>query len=100
MKDNISRKKYMEIWYFLQMFWKDGFFKKIVMEYDLSSIIWKDGIFFPENKILGRKWKMIFLKKYMEICFFLYMRTDVTKMMWRPSAKNKSKMIFPQKNTL
>ena len=33
MKDDLSRKKtYMEIRYFLQMFWKDGLFKKIALE--------------------------------------------------------------------
>ena len=51
MKDNLSWKKCMEVRYFLQMLWKDGLFKKIVLEYDLSCIIWKDGIFFPENMI-------------------------------------------------
>ena len=53
--------------------------------------------FFPENKILGRKWKMIFLKKYMEIWFFLYMRTDVTKINVMALCQKKSKMIFPPK---
>ena len=52
MKDDLCRKKYMEIWYFLQMFRKDGIFKKIVLEYDLSCLTWKDSIFFPENMIL------------------------------------------------
>ena len=28
MKDDLSQKKYTEIWYFLQTFWKDGLFKK------------------------------------------------------------------------
>ena len=28
MKDDLSQKKYTEIWYFLQMPWKDGLFKK------------------------------------------------------------------------
>ena len=52
MKDDLCRKKYMEIWYFLQMFWKDGLFKKIVLEYDLSCLTWKVSIFSPENMIL------------------------------------------------
>ena len=39
-------KKYMGIWYFLRMFWKDGLFKKIAPEHDLSCIFWKDSIFF------------------------------------------------------
>ena len=44
----IFLKKYKEIWYFLQMFWKDGLLKRIALEYDLSCIIWEDGIFFPK----------------------------------------------------
>ena len=28
MKNHLSQKNYMEIWYFFQMFWKDGLFKK------------------------------------------------------------------------
>ena len=44
----IFLKKYNEIWYFLQMFWKDGLLKRIALEYDLSCIIWEDGIFFPK----------------------------------------------------
>ena len=38
MKDDIFQKKYMEIWCFLQMFWKDGLSKKIALEYDLFVI--------------------------------------------------------------
>ena len=34
------------------MFCKDGFPKKIPLEYDLSCIIRKDDISFPENVIL------------------------------------------------
>ena len=30
---------------------KDGLSKKVALEYDLSCIIWKDGIVFPENII-------------------------------------------------
>ena len=41
------------------MFWKDGLSKKNALEYDISCIIWKDDILFPENMILffGRKMK-------------------------------------------
>ena len=38
---------------------------------------------------LGRKWEMTFLKKYMEIWYFLCTRTGVTNVVWRPSAKKK-----------
>ena len=49
---------------------KDGIYKKIVLEYDLSCIIWKDGTFFQGKYdvfSLDGKGKMIFLKKYMQI---------------------------------
>ena len=50
------------------MFRKDSLFEKIALKYDLSRIVWKDGIFFPrkhDSFPLGEKSKMIFLKKYM-----------------------------------
>ena len=31
------------------MFRKDGLFEKIALKYDLSRIVWKDGIFFPRK---------------------------------------------------
>ena len=43
-------KKYTEIWYFLQTFWKDGLSKKAAPVHDLY-IIWNNGIFFPVNMI-------------------------------------------------
>ena len=79
----IFLKKHMEIWSFLKMFWKDGLFKKIALEYDLSWIIWKDGISSPwKHDIFSfdENWKMIFLKKCMKIWYFLYIRIDVTNM--------------------
>ena len=45
-KDDLSQKKYLEIWYFLQVFWKDGLFRKLAPEHDLFCNIWKDGIYF------------------------------------------------------
>ena len=39
MKDDLSQKKYMETWYFLQMPRKDGLSKKIALKYDLSCLI-------------------------------------------------------------
>ena len=36
---------------------------------------------------LGRKWEMTFLKKYMEIWYFLCTRTGVTNVVSRPSGK-------------
>ena len=49
MKDDLSEKTYMEI-YFLQTFRKDGLFKKYALEYDLSCcVIWKDDISFSRK---------------------------------------------------
>ena len=76
MKDDLSQKNYMEIWYFFQMFWKDGLFEK-----DRAGIwsflyylgTWycfpKNMVFFPwmENEI-----QMTFLKKYTETWYFLF----------------------------
>ena len=63
---------------------------------------WKDSNFFPGKYDIfsfDGKWKMIFLKKYMEIWYFLYICINVTNMIL-PLYKKKSKMIFSRKNTL
>ena len=93
-ENEIFLEKYMEIWYFLQKFQKDGLLKKIALEYDPSCIIWKNG-FFSQKKhdifSLDGKLKMIFLKKYMEIWYFLYLRGGVTDAVLRlplPPKKN------------
>ena len=77
------------------------FSKRVALGHDLSSIIWKDGVFFRKHDIfsLDRKWEMIFLKKYMEIWYFLCTRTGVTNVVSRPSARKKSKMVLSRKNT-
>ena len=43
--------------------------KRAAPAHDLSCTIWKDGIFFPKEHdlfSLGRKWKTVLLRKYME----------------------------------
>ena len=58
-KDDLFQKKYLEIWYFLQMFWKDGLSKKFAPEHDLFCNIWKDGIsFFQKIWYFFFRWKM------------------------------------------
>ena len=47
---------------------------------------------------LGRKPEIIFLKKYMEIWYFLWIRTGVRKVVSGPSVKKKSKMVLSRKN--
>ena len=73
MKDDLSKTKYMEIWYILQMFWKDGLSKKLALECDLSYIMRKDGISFSRKYDIfftEGKWKMIFLKSAWKYDFF------------------------------
>ena len=92
----------MEIWYVLQMFWKDGLTKKVALKYDLFCIIWKDGIFFTrkyDTFSLDGKWKMIFLKKInwntiFSGCMYKCYKYDITLL------PKKSKTIFSRENTL
>ena len=52
----ILLKKYMEIWYILQMFWKNVLSKKIILKYDLSCNIRKGGISFSwKDDIFSRR---------------------------------------------
>ena len=46
MKDDLSQKEYMEVWYIFKMLWKDSLSKNIALEYYLSYITRKDGISF------------------------------------------------------
>ena len=50
MKDDLSQKIHGNM-IFSSNARKDGLAKKVTLEYDLSCIIWKDGIVFPENII-------------------------------------------------
>ena len=99
----ICLKKYLEILYFLQMFWNDALSKKIAVEYDLSCIIREDGFFFSRKYdffSMDEKWKMIFLKKYMEIWCFLYIRWRwyfFFPQPWNYLSVKKAKMIFSWK---
>ena len=55
----IFLKKYLEMWCFLQMFWKDGLSKKLTPEHNLFCNIWKDGIyFFLKIWYFFFRWKM------------------------------------------
>ena len=80
--------------------------KKIVLEYDRSYIIWKAEkmVFFSgkyDTFLLDRKWKMIFLKKYVDIWYFLYICMNVTNMILpfrqKKKKKKKSAMILSRK---
>ena len=94
-------KKYTEIWYFLQMFWKYGLFKGIPFGYDLSCIIWKDGIFFPKTWyfFLGRKVRGdLFQEIHGNMKFYVY-TYGCYKRAAVPLCQKKSKMILSHKNT-
>ena len=54
-------KKYLEILYFIQMFWKDGLPKKFAPEKDLFCNIWKDCVSFFQ-----KIWYFFFRRKMKE----------------------------------
>ena len=101
MKDDLSQKSTWKYDIFFKHSENTIFSKRAGPGHDLSSIIWKDGIFFRKHDIfsLGGKWEMIFLKNYMEIWYFLCTRTGVTNVAPGPSAKKKSKMVLSWTNT-
>ena len=76
---------------------KCSFQKKIALWYDLSCIIWKMFFFSGRYDIFfDGKWKMIFLKKYMEIWYFLYVCINVTNMIL-PFCKKNQRWSSPEK---
>ena len=101
MKDDLSQKNTQKYYIFFKPSEKMVFRKRAALGHDLSCIIWKDGIFPPKTCFfsLGRKGEMTFLKKYMEIWYFLYTQTGVTNVTPRPTVKKKSKMVLSRKNT-
>ena len=101
MKDNLSQKKYTEIWYFLQTFWKDGLFKKSCAGAWYFLYYLERWYFFPQKYdifFLNWKWEMIFLKKYMEIWYFLCLPTGVTNVAPCPLPPSKNqRWSYPTK---
>ena len=51
MKDDLSQKNTRKYDIFFKLSEKMVFSKRVAPGHDLSCIIWKDGIFFPENII-------------------------------------------------
>ena len=103
MQDDLSQKKYMEIWYFLQMSQKDGFSKKKNHSGIWSFLYYLERWYFfpPENMIFflwteNERWS--FSRNTWKYDIFVYMykcyKYDITLL------QKKSKMIFSQKNTL
>ena len=71
MKDDLSQKKYVEIWYIIQMFQEDGLSKKNALEYDLSYIMRKEGISFSHFFLQTENERWYFWKntwKYDVLC--------------------------------
>ena len=93
-------KKYMEIWYFIRMFRRDGLFKKIAPEYNLSCI-WKDGNFFLENMIFflwGENERRSFSRntwKYDIFCTYMW----ALQTWYYAPCQKQSKTIFSRKST-
>ena len=85
MKDELPKKN-TEICYILQIFWKKWFFKKFLLEYDLSSIIRKDGIFFTKIWYFFYGWDCIsirLLHRGLSANFAKFLRTPfLTKHLW------------------
>ena len=98
-KKRNKNKNFIEIWYLLQTFTKVGIFKKITMEYDLSSIIWKYDIFSPKT------WYFFFVLKIkddlsQEVHGNIILSVYMYKSYENDILPKKSKKIFDGKNTL
>ena len=77
------------------------FSKRAIAGHGLSYYL-KRWYFFPQKPDIfsvGTKWEMTLLKKYMEILYFLCIRTGVRNVVSHPPAKKKSKMVLSHKNT-
>ena len=102
MEDDLSQKKKIHgnMTFYSNVLKRWSFQKKLhwAMIY-LVLIAWQDVFFTRKHDIfsLDEKWNMIFLKKYMEIWYFLYIRVDVTNMILRPSAKRNQGWSSPTK---
>ena len=87
------------------MFWKHGLSKTIALEYDLSYIIKIDGISFSRKYDIfftDGKWKMILLKKHMEIWCFLYVGKGGISFSYKYEItllSKKQRWSFPEKYT-
>ena len=73
MKGDISQKKYTEIQYYLQMFWRDGLLKKRPRWGMTFVVLFEKVVFFSRQRSIfpwaENKREMIFFKKYTETCF-------------------------------
>ena len=96
----IFLKKYTERWSFLQMFRKDGLFRKDCAGIWSFLYYLKRWYFFPrkhDSFSLERKWETIFPKKYVGLRCVLFTRTGVTNVAPRPSVKKNQTWSYPAK---
>ena len=84
----IFLKKSMEMWYFLQMFWKDGLSKKIALNM-IFLVIW---YFFFRRKMKDD----LFQKMHGEIWYFRHICKNVTNMIL-PFYKKNQRWSSPKK---
>ena len=92
-------KKYLEIWYFFQIFWKYGCFKKASTEYDLFVISGKMP-FFPKKHgifFLRRKMKDDPSQEINRSVIFALFGVGATDVVLHPSAKNSQSRSSPTK---
>ena len=99
MEDDLSQKNTLKYDILFKRSEKMVFSKRAAQGHDLSCIIWKDSIFFPKTWYFfrGRKVRLTFLKKYMEIWYFLCTRAGVTNVAPRPSVKKIQRWSYPAK---
>ena len=85
------KKKYTEIWHFLQAFQKRP-------RWDMIFLVLSGKMVFFSRKhdifSLGRKWEITFLKKYIEIWYFLCTHTGVINVAPRPSVKKNQRWSY------
>ena len=98
MKDDLSQKNTRKYDIFLKLPEKMVFSKRAAHGHDII-LPGKMVFFFRKHDIfsLGRKWEMTFLKKYMEIWWFLCTRTGATNVVPRPPAKKNQTWSYPAK---
>ena len=92
-------KKYMEKSYIVQIFWKDGLFKKMHWNMIFLVLSGKIVFFWLKDDLLSldENWKTIFLKKYMKTWYYLYVRIGATSMILCLSPKRNQRLSSPAK---
>ena len=103
MKDDLCQKKYTEIWYFLQMFWKDGLFKR-----DYYAGVWsllyylERWYFFPKTWyfFLGQEARDDLSQEIHGNMIFPVYTYGCYKRGVTPLCQKKSKMVLSRKRDL